>query len=88
MKDIFEDIESVDEDIVFGLENIYTQKKLDLDFYKREIDISFNNLINKIYNLIFQEIQGKLKKAEIIKDVNLINKYTQDKNILWQNPKK
>lgn len=88
LKDIFEDIESVDEDVVFGLENIYTQKKLDLDFYKREIDISFNNFVKKIHDLIFQEIQNKLKKAEIIKDNNLINKYTQDINILWQNQKK
>lgn len=85
---MFQSIDSIDEKIIFNLENIYTQKKLDLDFYKQEINISYKNFTNKIYNLIFQEIQNKLKKAEIIKDNNLINKYTQDINILWQNQKK
>ncbi len=85
---IFDNIEELDEEIIFNLENIYTQKKLDLDFYKQEIQISYKNFTNKIYNLIYQDIQAKLKKAEIIKDTNLINKYTQDINILWQNLKK
>jgi DNA primase len=85
---IFDDIETLDEEIIFNLENIYTQKKVDLDFYKQEIQISYKNFTNKIYNLIYQDIQTKLKKAEIIKDTNLINKYTQDINILWQNLKK
>ncbi len=85
---LFENIESINEEIIFNLENIYTQKKVDLDFYENEVKISYKNFTNKIYNLIFQEIQGKLKKAEIIKDTNLINKYTQDINILWQNLKK
>jgi DNA primase len=85
---IFDHIEELDEEIIFNLENIYTQKKLDLDFYKQEIQISYKNFTNKIYNLIYQDIQAKLKKAEIIKDTNLINKYTQDINILWQNLKR
>lgn len=84
----FENIDEIDEKVIFNLENIYTQKKLDLDFYKQEIDISYKNFTHKIYNLVFQEIQGKLKKVEITKDDNLINKYTQDINILWQNQKK
>ncbi len=88
LENIFNNIDQIDENIIFTLENMYTQKKLDLDFYKREIEISFNNFIKKIYNLIFIEIQNKLKKAEIIKDINLINKYTQDINTLWQNQKK
>jgi DNA primase len=88
LNSVFSNIEDIDEKIIFNLENIYTQKKVDLDFYKQEIDISYKNFINKIYNLIFQEIQNKLKKAEIIKDNNLINKYTQDINILWQTQKK
>lgn len=85
---LFENVDDIDEKTVFNLENIYTQKKLDLDFYSQEIKISYNNFINKIYNTIYQEIQSKLKKVEIIKDTNLINKYTQDINILWQNLKK
>jgi hypothetical protein len=88
LNSIFENISEIDEDVIFNLENIYTQKKVDLDFYKQEIDISYKNFAHKIYNLVFQEIQNKLKKAEIIKDNSLINKYTQDINILWQNQKK
>ena len=80
---VFADIDSIDEQVIFNLENIYSQKTVGLDFYMQEIDISFKNFKSKIYNLVFQEIQGKLKKAEIIKDVNLVNKYTQDINILW-----
>lgn len=88
LNSVFDNIEDMDEKVIFNLENIYTQKKVDLDFYKQEIEISYKNFINKIYNLVFQEIQNKLKKAEIIKDNDLINKYTQDINILWQNQKK
>lgn len=88
LNSIFENISEIDEEVIFNLENIYTQKKVDLDFYKQEIDISYKNFTHKIYNLVFQEIQNKLKKAEIIKDNSLINKYTQDINILWQNQKK
>ncbi len=87
INDIFDNLNTIDENSVFVLENIYTQKKLDLDFYNREIDISFSNFVKKIYNYIFQEIQNKLKKAEIIKDNNLIDKYTKDINTLWQNQK-
>ncbi|MBC7981650.1 hypothetical protein H7X65_01085, partial [Candidatus Parcubacteria bacterium] len=85
---VFDTIDEIDENIIFNLENIYTQKKADLDFYKQEVDISYGNFVQKIYNLIYQEIQNKLKKAEIIKDTNLIHKYTQDINTLWQNLKK
>lgn len=88
LNSVFDNIEDMDEKVIFNLENIYTQKKVDLDFYKQEVEISYKNFINKIYNLVFQEIQNKLKKAEIIKDNDLINKYTQDINILWQNQKK
>ncbi len=88
LNSIFDKIGDIDENVIFNLENIYTQKKVDLDFYKQEIDISYKNFTHKIYNLVFQEIQNKLKKAEIIKDNNSINKYTQDINILWQNQKK
>ncbi len=88
LSNLFDNIENIDENIVFNFENIYIQKNLDLEFYKNEMEISFMNLKNKIYNLIFNEIQNKLKKAEIIKDTNLINKYTTDINILWQNQKK
>ncbi|MBC7982191.1 DNA primase [Candidatus Parcubacteria bacterium] len=88
LNSVFDTILEVDEDIIFNLENIYTQKKVGLDFYKQEVDISHKNFLQKIHNLIYQEIQNKLKKAEIIKDTNLIHKYTQDINILWQNLKK
>ncbi len=88
LNSIFNTVNEINEEIIFNLENIYTQKKVDLDFYKQEVDISHKNFIHKIYNLIYQEIQNKLKKAEIIKDTNLIHKYTQDINILWQNLKK
>ncbi len=88
LNSVFNTIEDIDENIIFNLENIYTQKKVDLEFYKQEVEISYKNFIHKIYNLIYQEIQNKLKKAEIVKDMNLINKYTQDINILWQNLKK
>lgn len=88
LNSMFDDFEKMDEEVIFNLENIFSQKKVDLDFYKQEIEISYKNFTHKIYNLIFQEIQNKLKKAEIIKDINLINKYTQDINILWQNQKR
>jgi DNA primase len=88
LNSMFDDINKIDEDVIFNLENIYSQKKVDLDFYKDEVEISYKNFTHKIYNLIFQEIQNKLKKSEIVKDNNLINKYTQDINILWQNQKK
>lgn len=88
LNSVFDTILEVDEDIIFNLENIYTQKKVGLDFYKQEVDISHKNFLQKIHNLIYQEIQNKLKKSEIIKDTNLIHKYTQDINILWQNLKK
>jgi DNA primase len=88
LNSMFDDFEKMDEEVIFNLENIYSQKKVDLDFYRQEIEISYKNFTHKIYNLIFQEIQNKLKKAEIIKDINLINKYTQDINILWQNQKR
>jgi len=88
LNSVFDTIEEIDENVIFNLENIYTQKKVDLDFYLQEVEISYKNFTNKIYNLIFQEVQNKLKKAEIIKDTNVINKYTHDINILWQNLKK
>lgn len=88
LNSVFDTIDVIDEHIIFNFENIYTQKKVDLDFYKQEVDISYKNFVQKIYTMIYQEIQNKLKKAEIIKDTNLIHKYTQDINILWQNLKK
>lgn len=88
LNSIFDSIDIINEEIIFNLENIYSQKKVDLEFYKQEIEISYKNFTHKIYNLVYQEIQNKLKKAEIIKDESSINKYTHDINILWQNLKK
>ena len=85
---LFDTMDSIDEKTVFNLENIFSGKNIELDFYKKEIRISFRNFTDKIYNLVFQEIQSRLKKAEIIKDTKIINKYTQDIHILWQNQKK
>lgn len=65
-----------DESIVFKLEALYGTKGVDLDFYTREIDISFTYLIKKIYDITFDFIQKELKKAEAIKDSQMIQTYT------------
>jgi hypothetical protein len=70
-----EDI-SPDEHIVFKLEALYGTKGVELDFYIREIDISFSYLIMKIYDIAFDFVQKELKKAEAIKDTELIQLYT------------
>jgi flagellin-like hook-associated protein FlgL len=88
LNSVFDTLKEIDENTIFNLENIFSKKNVDIDFYIQEIEVSFNNVINKIQTLLFNEIQSKLKKAEIIKDNNLINKYIQDINTLWQNQKK
>jgi DNA primase len=57
-----------DEQIVFRLEALYESKGVDLEFYIREIDISFSYCIKKIYDVIFDIVQKELKKAEAVKD--------------------
>jgi len=63
-----------DEQIIFRLEALYESKGVDLDFYTREIDISFAYVIKKIYDVAFDIIQKELKKAEATKDVEGIGR--------------
>ncbi len=65
-----------DEQIIFRLEALYESKGVDLDFYKREIDISFAYIIKKIYDVAFDMIQKELKKAEAVKDTRAIETYS------------
>lgn len=65
-----------DEQIVFRLEALYESKGVDLDFYIREIDISFAYVMKKIYDVAFDLIQKELKKAEAVKDTQAIETYS------------
>ncbi|MES2985726.1 MAG: DNA primase [Patescibacteria group bacterium] len=65
-----------DEDIVFKLEALYGSKGVELDFYIREIDISYSYLLKKIYDIVFDFVQKELKKAEAVKDAETIQTYT------------
>lgn len=71
-----------DEQTVFRLEALYGSKEVDLEFYTREIDISFMYSIKKIYDVAFDIIQKELKKAEAVKDTKAIELYsTQIQNL-------
>lgn len=65
-----------DEQTVFRLEALYGSKGVELDFYIREINISFSYLIMKIYDIAFDFVQKELKKAEAIKDTDKIQAHT------------
>lgn len=65
-----------DEDVVFKLEALYGTKGVEMDFYIREIDISFSYLLKKIYEIVFDVVQKELKKAEAVKDAEGIQTYT------------
>ena len=71
-----------DEQTVFRLEALYGSKEVDLEFYTREIDISFTYIIKKIYDVAFDIIQKELKKAEATKDTAAIELFsTQIQNL-------
>lgn len=65
-----------EEQTVFRLEALYESKGVDLEFYIREIDISFSYCIKKIYDVIFDIAQKELKKAEAVKDTASIEKFS------------
>lgn len=62
-----------DEQVVFKLEALYGQKEVDIDFYAREIKIAYTYFLQKIYTLVFDTIQRRLKKAEAAKDTTQID---------------
>jgi DNA primase len=65
-----------DEQTVFRLEALYESKGVDVHFYTREIDISFTYIIKKIYDIVFDVIQKELKKAEAVKNVEEVERYS------------
>ncbi len=67
----------VDEKLVYNLENIHSQKQIDIHFYEREIDIAFANVEQKIHDLIFETVKQKLKKAELAKEKTDIDTFTE-----------
>lgn len=67
----------VDEKLVYNLENIYSQKQVDIHFYEREIDIAYANIEQKIHSLVFEQVKQRLKKAELAKDKTDIDTFTE-----------
>lgn len=67
----------VDEQLVYNMENIYSQKQVDTHFYEREIDIAYANIEQKIHSLIFEAVKQKLKKAELAKEKQDIDTFTE-----------
>lgn len=64
---------TVDEVLVYNIENIHSGKNVDADFYEKEINIAYSNVIQKVYALIFDDVKSVLKKAETAKDKALID---------------
>ncbi len=64
---------TVDERLVYNIENIHSGKETNTDFYEKEINIAYANVIHKIFTLMFDDVKNALKKAEAIKDTQRID---------------
>ncbi|MEN9604990.1 MAG: primase, primase protein [Candidatus Parcubacteria bacterium] len=72
---------TVDERLVYNIENIHGSKEVDTDFYEKEINIAHRNLMQKIFTLVFDDVKNTLKKAELAKDKQMVD---QCSDIIYQ----